>query len=137
MYYFIILLSKTTMSRKPDGFNNQLAIIIPTHIQAELYNNPFTKLLYISDIGYYPSAQYHFRERSGGCEQNILIFCTEGRGWVSTNERVGGFRRKEYTKILDIYLLSYKSNHNPYCIVYAIKDSFFSLLHYSLHYYMN
>ncbi len=71
--------------RKRDGFNNQLAIVLPHHIQTELKENPLTKLLFITDVGYYPVAKFHFRERAEGCEQNILIFCTEGNGWVETN----------------------------------------------------
>lgn len=71
--------------RKRDGFNNQLAIVLPKHIQTELRENPLTKLLFITDVGYYPVAKYHFRERPEGCEQNILIFCTSGSGWIESN----------------------------------------------------
>lgn len=70
------------MTRKPDGFNNQIAIVIPEFIQSELQLNPLTKLLHISDVGFYPKAKYHYRERPTGCDQNILIYCTEGNGWV-------------------------------------------------------
>jgi hypothetical protein len=38
--------------------------------------------MYITDIGFYPRAQYHYRERPGGISQNILIYCTEGKGWL-------------------------------------------------------
>ncbi|MFO7370262.1 MAG: AraC family transcriptional regulator [Bacteroidales bacterium] len=71
--------------RKRDGFNNQLAIVLPKHIHAELAENPLTKLLFITDVGYYPVAKYHYRERPDGCEQNVLIFCTEGNGWIEVN----------------------------------------------------
>lgn len=73
------------MIRKRDGFNNQLAIILPRHIQIELKENPLTKLLFITDIGYYPVAQYHFRDRPEGCEQHILIYCTHGSGWIEAD----------------------------------------------------
>lgn len=73
------------MTRKRDGFNNQLAIVLPQHIHTELKENPLTKLLFITDVGYYPAAKFHYRERPEGCEQNILIFCTEGSGWVEAN----------------------------------------------------
>ncbi len=74
--------------RKRDGFNNQLAIVLPPHIQTELKENPLTKLLFVTDIGFYPSAMYHYRERAEGCEQNILIFCTDGNGWIEANGSV-------------------------------------------------
>lgn len=71
--------------RKQDGFSNQLAIVLPKYIQTELAENSLTKLLFITDVGYYPAAKYHYRERPDGCEQNILIFCIEGNGWIEMN----------------------------------------------------
>jgi AraC family transcriptional regulator, arabinose operon regulatory protein len=70
------------MVRKKEGFNNQNAIVLPKYIQSELELNPLTKLLYITDIGFYPKARYHYRERLSGSEQHILIYCFEGRGWL-------------------------------------------------------
>jgi len=34
-----------------------------------------------TDIGWYPSAQYHYREREQGADEHILIFCVAGTGW--------------------------------------------------------
>lgn len=70
------------MTRKHDGFNNQLAIVLPQDIQSELRENALTKLLFITDIGYYPVAKFHYRERPNGCDQTIVVFCAEGSGWV-------------------------------------------------------
>jgi len=44
-----------------------------------------SKQLYITDIGYYPEAKFHFRERKTGCRQYILIYCVDGKGWISVN----------------------------------------------------
>lgn len=73
------------MLKKKEGFKDQKAIILPHLIQKSLTTNPLTKLLFITDIGYYPQAQYHFRERGNGSEQHILIFCTNGKGWIEAN----------------------------------------------------
>jgi AraC family transcriptional regulator, arabinose operon regulatory protein len=70
------------MPRKKEGFKNQKAIVLPQSIQTEMQNNPLTKLLFVTDIGFYPGAQYHYRERPEGSAQNILIYCTQGKGWV-------------------------------------------------------
>jgi AraC-like DNA-binding protein len=70
------------MLRKKEGFKDQKAIVLPQAILTEIQNNPLTKLLFITDIGYYPCAQYHYRERPEGSAQNILIYCTEGEGWI-------------------------------------------------------
>jgi AraC family transcriptional regulator, arabinose operon regulatory protein len=67
---------------KKEGFKGQRAIVLPNVIQDELKTWPLTKLLFVTDIGFYPNAQYHYRERPSGSEQNILIYCIEGDGWV-------------------------------------------------------
>ncbi len=59
--------------------------MLPGYIQLELQRNSLTKLLYPTDIGYYPCARYHFRERPYGCDQYILIYCIDGRGWADMN----------------------------------------------------
>jgi AraC family transcriptional regulator of arabinose operon len=73
------------MVRKREGFKGQRAIVLPQFIQDELSSGPLTKLLFLTDIGYYPVAQYHYRERSLGSDQNILIYCIEGKGWIEIN----------------------------------------------------
>lgn len=75
--------------KKKEGFKDQRAIILPQKIQDELVSNPLTKLLFITDIGYYPLAQYHFRDRPAGAKQNILIYCADGKGWfeMDNNKR--------------------------------------------------
>ena len=74
------------MIKKKEGFAGQIAFVLPAIIQEELRTNPLTKPLFVTDIGYYPSARYHFRERPDGVEQHILIYCTEGKGWVEIDD---------------------------------------------------
>lgn len=73
------------MEHKKDGFINQRAIVLPQAIKEILMHNELTSLLYVTDIGYYPHAAGHYRTRHEGAEQNILIYCTEGKGWFSIN----------------------------------------------------
>jgi AraC-like DNA-binding protein/quercetin dioxygenase-like cupin family protein len=70
--------------KKKEGFQGQKAIVIPRQI----LNNRCTKndvinTLFVTDIGYYPKARFHFRERPQGADQHILIYCHEGKGKVS------------------------------------------------------
>ena len=69
------------MEKKKDGFTDQRAIIIPNDIIKKIQENDLTKLLYVTDVGAYPEAKSHYRERDTGIEQNILIFCYAGEGW--------------------------------------------------------
>ncbi len=69
--------------RKVEGFEGQRTIVLPEFVIKELRNDPVGLQLYLTDIGYYPKAQYHFRKRKSGCDQFILIYCIDGKGWFS------------------------------------------------------
>ena len=74
------------MERKKDGFDGQRAIVIPRKILAKYCStNPLIAGAYITDIGYYPKAKYHYRERAHGSEQHILLYCQEGKGRAMVN----------------------------------------------------
>ncbi|HEY4207358.1 MAG TPA: hypothetical protein VGM31_11125 [Puia sp.] len=40
-----------------------------------LTRDPVTRQIYITDIGHYPKAKFHYVERPGGISQHILIYC--------------------------------------------------------------
>jgi AraC-like DNA-binding protein len=40
-----------------------------------------------TDIGWYPHARYHYRERRQGAEEHILIFCTAGGGLCEVEDQ--------------------------------------------------
>jgi AraC-like DNA-binding protein len=66
---------------KKEGFEGQKAIVIPRLIlTSHCLKNPIISCLYITDIGYYPKAKFHYRGRQRGADQHILIYCLEGRG---------------------------------------------------------
>lgn len=73
--------------KKKEGFKGQKAIVLPHSVIRMLEKNPITAPIHITDIGYYPIAQYHYRERHHGCKQHIFIFCTGGKGWFKLNNR--------------------------------------------------
>jgi AraC-like DNA-binding protein len=69
------------MVRKKDGFDGQRAIVLPRKILAQYcITNPLIAGAYVTDIGYYPKAKHHYRERMQGIDQHILIYCLEGKG---------------------------------------------------------
>ena len=72
---------------KKDGFRDQRSITIPHQILEECKNHPILGNLYVTDIGEYPSAKNHFRNREDGCEQYILIYCKSGKGWVTFEKK--------------------------------------------------
>lgn len=72
--------------KKEDGFPGQISFVIPDRILALVKNNPLIAELFITDIGYYPQARFHFRERPAGSSQLILIYCVEGQGEIRLKE---------------------------------------------------
>ncbi len=75
------------MEYKKDGFINQRAIVLPHFIKELMIQNELTRLLYVTDIGFYPKAKGHYRIRNKGSEQNILIYCTSKLVMVDDKER--------------------------------------------------
>lgn len=68
-----------------DGFQGERAFVLPPACIEQLKNHPISSSLLITDIGYYPRAAHHYRERSDGVGENIFIYCTRGKGWFSVN----------------------------------------------------
>lgn len=78
------------MLRKKEGFDGQRAIVVPRKILTKYCStNPLIAGAYITDIGYYPKARYHYMERAHGIDQHILIYCLEGKG-------VAQIKKEEY-----------------------------------------
>ena len=74
---------KIKSERIKHGFKGQKMIVLPRKIVSDfLTKDRLTKSIYITDMGYYPKAIHHYVERQKGTNQNILIYCVEGYGWV-------------------------------------------------------
>lgn len=71
------------MKSKKDGFVGEQSIVLPSSVRNQLLSNPLTCDLYITDIGFYPHARFHFRKRNYGSKENILIYVNNGSGVVS------------------------------------------------------
>jgi AraC family transcriptional regulator of arabinose operon len=79
---------KEKSPRKREGFEGQRLIVIPKKIVSEfLVKDPVTRQIYITDIGFYPKAMFHYAERSHGISQHIIIYCIEGYGWIEINKK--------------------------------------------------
>ncbi|RJX39571.1 AraC family transcriptional regulator [Paenibacillus pinisoli] len=69
--------------KKQDGFMSQKLIVLPDNIIAEYATHPLIRPLYITDIGCFPQALHHYRERPAGSAAYIVMYCIAGEGWVS------------------------------------------------------
>ncbi|ANA78543.1 AraC family transcriptional regulator [Paenibacillus glucanolyticus] len=71
--------------RKPDGFQSQKIIVLPDRIMQEAARHPLVQPLHVTDIGYFPRALHHYRERPEGSGAYIVMYCVEGEGWCRMN----------------------------------------------------
>lgn len=77
------MLKKSPASlRKKEGFKGQKAIVLPGKVVQACEEAPLIRNLFITDIGFYPKAEFHYRKRAVGISQHILIYCVDGKGWV-------------------------------------------------------
>ena len=60
-----------TMVKLKDGFTGERALVLPRIIVDKMEEDPLTSMLHITDIGYYPKAKHHFRERK---EPSICLY---------------------------------------------------------------
>jgi AraC-like DNA-binding protein len=69
--------------KKADGFQNEYLYVLPDEFRSKISKNELFNFLTVTDIGYFPMAQYHFRQRPQGCDTAILIYCSTGTGFYS------------------------------------------------------
>ena len=71
------------MPRIKEGFKGERAIVLPAFLIEELKQDPLGSELYITDIGYYPHACFHYRKRNTEeATEFILIYCMDGEVWL-------------------------------------------------------
>lgn len=73
------------MIKLKEGFDGERSIILPKIIIELLEKDPLASILHITDIGYYPKAEHHYRERKEGINQFVFIYCINGSGWFTVN----------------------------------------------------
>lgn len=69
------------MKRLKDGFQGERHVVLPPMVIQTLCRDSLTASLYVTDIGYYPSAAHHYRKRLQPISQYVLIYCVSGSGW--------------------------------------------------------
>jgi len=78
-----------------EGFAGQEMCVIPRPILAEACRHPLVRGLYPTDIGWYPSARYHYRDRVNGAPEDHLMMCLDGHGYALVNGKKSHLRAGE------------------------------------------
>lgn len=68
--------------KKRDGFKGERMIVLPTEAFCDYVEHPQVRRLFLTDVGFFPCAEHHYRERKDGIEEYIFIYCTEGSGVI-------------------------------------------------------
>ncbi len=79
-----------------DGFKGERSLVLPEMALRISAADPMLKNLYITDIGYYPHATHHYRERVQPIGQWVLIYCVKGSGKYKLDGREFEVRANQY-----------------------------------------
>lgn len=109
------------MPRIKEGFKGERAIVLPAFLIEELKQDPLGSELYITDIGYYPHACFHYRKRNTEeATEFILIYCMEGEGWFELDKH-------RYVVTANQFFILPKHPFIVHARIFSHKDSFFRL----------
>jgi AraC-like DNA-binding protein len=59
--------------------------VIPRPILSRARQHPLVRAVYPTDIGWFPQAGHHYRQRPQGARQDHLMLCVGGHGYVEIN----------------------------------------------------
>ena len=79
-----------------EGFTGEQIIVLPQVVIEAEENDPLVSSLYITDIGYYPHADGHFRQRTNPIAQHVLIYCVDGAGWYQVDNQRHEVHENQY-----------------------------------------
>ena len=69
------------MPRQKDGFQGEQSVVLSPMVVEMAERDELVSSLFVTDIGYYPNATNHYRERKQAIDQYVLIYCVDGSGW--------------------------------------------------------
>lgn len=81
--------------RKRDGFAGQTMWVAPPPLVRQCCTQPLLQSLIPKDLGWFPNAANHYRERPNGAEEHILIYCSAGCGGYEIGEERGSLHAGE------------------------------------------
>lgn len=83
--FFCNFVENLSTMKKRDGFKGERSLVLPQSVLKLIDNDPIVSSIYITDIGFYPNAKYHYRKRVDTIDEYVFIYCVDGRGWYIVN----------------------------------------------------
>ncbi len=79
-----------------DGFVGSRMKVMSDDIKNLMASDPMTSVLHVTDIGFFPHAKCHYRNRDDGAPQFILIYCVDGSGWINCNGSLSILKKNRF-----------------------------------------
>jgi len=108
--------------KRKDGFDGEKLITIPQKVLKEYIKRyPALFNIYITQIGYFPKASYHYKERRRGCDDNILIYCIKGKGYYVMDKKKFEVTPNQFfiTPKTDVYMRYWADEEDPWTIYWV------------------
>jgi len=108
--------------KRRQGFEGEKFISIPQKVLRDAkQRHPELFNIYITHIGYFPKAAFHYRERRKGCEDNILIYCLQGKGHYIVDNKRFEVHSNQFILIpaTDKYTRYWADNDDPWTIYWV------------------
>ncbi|WAC39786.1 AraC family transcriptional regulator [Pedobacter sp. SL55] len=105
--------------KRRDGFEGEKIINVPQKLLKQaVAKHPALFALFITHIGYFPKALSHFRERKKGCDDNIFIYCTQGKGHFIIDDKKFEITANQFLLVpaTDKYLRYWADSDDPWTI---------------------
>ena len=110
-------------NKKRDGFAGELLISIPQNVLAGAIQKGqiLPHQLYVSHIGYFPKALYHYCQRPQGCVDNILFYRVQGKGYYTLDGHTFTLNPNQYVIVpaTDKPLVYWSDTEDPWSIYWV------------------
>ncbi|GIP69851.1 AraC family transcriptional regulator [Lactiplantibacillus pentosus] len=106
--------------KRLEDFDNEYLFVLPKTFIKTLVTAPITSNLYVTNLGFFPNAEYHYVSREHGAEEWIIIFCTGGSGSATINHKC--YQLHKYSLIIlppGVQQVYQASRSNPWDIYWV------------------
>ena len=103
-----------------DGFRGERSLVLPEMIRRIEEDDAVLRQLYITDLGFYPHATHHYRQRTNPINQYVLIYCTSGSGHYQVEDRHYEVKANQYFILPAHIPHAYASNNEDPWTIYWI-----------------
>jgi AraC-like DNA-binding protein len=110
-----------SVTKRRDGFIGEKQINIPQAILSKyIRKKDFLHSLFITHIGYFPKALYHYRERRNGCDDYILLYSLGGKGHIEIEKAKFELRPNQFIIIPPHRFHRYQADlHDPWTLYWV------------------